>query len=92
MARSYLKEMQLSSMLRGDVVRHFVYVLNRFPTRALFGQMPYEAWTGVEQHVEHIHVFGCVAHMKVSNVHTKKLDDRSMQVVNLGKEPSTKAY
>lgn len=30
--------------------------------------------------------------MKTPDVHTKKLDDRSIQVVNLGREPGTKAY
>ena len=30
--------------------------------------------------------------MKVPSVNTKKLDDRSIQVVNLGSEPGTKAY
>lgn len=62
------------------------------PTRALAGQTPYEAWTGVKPNVSHIRVFGCLTHMKVPDVHTRKLDDRSIQVVNLGREPGTKGY
>lgn len=92
MARSYLKEMKLPSELWGEAVRHSVYILNRLPTRALSSQTPYEAWTGLKPNIGHIRVFGCVAYMKVPSVHTKKLDDRSMKVVNLGKEPGTKAY
>lgn len=40
----------------------------------------------------HLCVFGCLAHIKVACAHIKKLDDRSIQVVNLGSEPGTKAY
>lgn len=42
--------------------------------------------------VGHVRVFGCIAHMKVPSCQTGKLDDRSVKVVNLGKEPGTKAY
>lgn len=92
MARSYLKEMHLPSLIWGEAVRHSVYILNRLPTRALSGQTPYEAWTGSKPNIGHIRVFGCLAHMKIPQVHTRKLDDRSIQVINLGKEPGTKAY
>lgn len=92
MARSFLKEMNLPAEMWGEAVRHSVYVLNRLPTRALSGQTPYEAWTERKPNIGHIRVFGCGAHMKIPSVHTKKLDDRSKKVVNLGKEPGTKAY
>lgn len=40
--------------------------------------------------LDHIKLFGCIAHMKVPQVHVKKLDDRSKAVLYLGKEPGTK--
>lgn len=92
MTRCFLKEMGLPATLWGEAVRHSVYVLNRLPTRALSNQTPYEAWTGKKPNLGHIRVFGCLTHMKIPDVHTKKLDDRSMQVFNLGREPGTKAY
>ena len=92
MARSYLKEMKLPMMLWGEAVRHSVYVLNRLPTRSISDQTPYEAWTGLKPNIGHICTFVCVTHMKIPSVHTKKLDDRSMEVINLGREPGTKAY
>lgn len=67
-------------------------MLNRLPTRALTGKMPYEAWKGVKPSTGHIRVFGCLTHMKVPGVHTTKLSDRSMKVIHLGNEPGTKAY
>lgn len=92
MSRSYLKEMKVPSMFWGEAVHHSIYVLNRLPTRALSGQTPYEAWTWEKPEIGHIRVFGCTTHMKIPSIHTKKLDNRSKQVVNFGKEPGTKAY
>lgn len=92
MERNCLKEMNLPSILWGEAIRHSVYILNKLPTRALSGQTPYEVWTGNRPHVDHIRVFECVSHMKIPSNQTSKLDDRIKQVINLGKEPGTKAY
>lgn len=91
MTRSLLREMQLPSKFWGEAVRHAVYLLNRLPTRALSDKTPYETWTGNKPDVQHIRVFGCVAHMKLQSAHTTKLSDRSKLVVHLGKESGTKA-
>lgn len=82
----------MPSMFWGEAVRHSVYVLNRFPTRAVSSITPYEAWSGNKPQVGHIRVFGCVTHMKIPNVYIKKLDDRSKPVIHLGKVPGKKAY
>ena len=92
MVRSFQKERQFSSKLWGEAAQHSIYILNRLPTRSLSGETPYEAWMGRKPELGHIRVFGCVAHMMVPSVHTKKLDNRSKMVVHLGKEPCTKAY
>lgn len=92
MVRSLLKERNLPAKLWGEAARHSVYLLNRLPTRALSGGTSYEVWTGRKPELGHIRVFGCVAHMKVPGVHTKKLDNRSKMTINLWKEPGTKAY
>lgn len=92
MARSLLKGMHLPNIFWGEAIRHSIYLLNRLPTRAMSEVTPYEAWTGNKPHIEHIKVFGCLAHMKVPNQKVRKLDDRSIPVIHLGKEPGTKAY
>lgn len=92
MAGSFLKEMKMPNSFWGEAVRHSIYILNRLPTRAVSGVTPYEAWSGEKPHVGHIRVFGCVAYMKVPSINLRKLDDRSKIMVNLGKEPGTKAY
>lgn len=92
MERSFLKEKQLSSMLWGEAIRHSVYVLNCLPTRVMSGVTPYEAWSGSKPNIGHIRVLGCLAHMKLSSVHTTKLSDRRKLVINLEKEPGAKVY
>lgn len=87
MARGFLKEMQMPSYFWGKVVRHAVYILNILPT----GMTPYTAWSGKTPNLDHIRIFGCLAFMKIPSIHTHKLDDRSLPVIYLGKEPGTKA-
>lgn len=65
-------------------------MLNRLPIRSLTGKTPYESWTGNKPNIEHLHVFGCIAHVKVPSVHTNKFDDRSEMMIYLGREPGTK--
>lgn len=92
MTRSFLKGRHLPAMFWGEAVRHTVYVLNRLPTRSLTGMTPYEAWSNRKPDIAHIRVFGCLCHMKVPTPGLKKLDDRSLAVINLGREPGTKGY
>lgn len=52
MIRSFLKNMNLPQFLWREALRHSIYILNRLPTRALSGQPPYEAWTGVKPNLK----------------------------------------
>ena len=92
MGRSLLKERDMPSYMWAEAIRHAVYLLNRLPTRAVSGETPYEAWTKKKPRVDYLKVFGCIAYMKVPNIHVKKLDNRSKRVVHLGREAGTKAY
>lgn len=92
MVRSSLKFMKVPNVLWGEAVSYIVYVLNRVNTKALKDTTPYEVWTGRKPPVEHLRVFGCVGHMRVSKSYLKKLEDRSMKVVHLVVERRTKAY
>ena len=49
-------------------------------------------WTERNPNIEHVKVFGCFAHMKVTGTHLSKLVDRSKAMVRLGTETGTKAY
>ncbi|KAG6532540.1 hypothetical protein ZIOFF_006386 [Zingiber officinale] len=76
----------------GEAVRHAVYLLNRLPTKALGERTPFEAWMGRKPHLSHLRVFGCVAYVKNTTPHLKKLDDRSSPMVYLGVEEGCKAH
>ncbi|KAG6490416.1 hypothetical protein ZIOFF_051712 [Zingiber officinale] len=82
----------MSARFWGEAVRHAVYLLNRLPTKALGDRTPFEAWMGRKPHLAHFRVFGCVAYVKNTTHHLKKLDDRSSPMVYLGVEEGCKAH
>lgn len=81
----------MPTMMWGEAVRHAIYILNRLPTKALAEEIPYEAWLGTKPRLDHIRVFGCLAHEKVQSNGLIKLDDMSVDMVYIGKELGTKA-
>jgi hypothetical protein len=68
-----------------------VYILNHWPTKALNGRTPYEAWHGRKPAVSHLRVFGCLVFGKELG-HIDKLDDRSTLGVFIGYAEGSKAY
>ncbi|KAG6501768.1 hypothetical protein ZIOFF_041652 [Zingiber officinale] len=92
MARSLLKGTHMPARFWGETVRHAVYLLNRLPTKTLGECTPFEAWMGRKPHLAHLRVFGCVAYVKNTAPHLKKLDDRSSPMVYLGVEKGCKAH
>ena len=81
MARAMMKSMSVPGKFCGEVVRHAIYLLNKLPTKALSDQTPFEAWCKKKPHLGHLSVFGCLAHVKPTVPYTKKLEDRSSQMV-----------
>jgi hypothetical protein len=69
-----------------------VYLLNMAPTKALDSVTPYEAWHGCRPNVYHLRTFGCIAYVKSSKPHLRKLDDRDTPVVFIGFERGAKAW
>ncbi|KAG6504844.1 hypothetical protein ZIOFF_037192 [Zingiber officinale] len=86
MARSLLKGTHMQARFWGETVRHAVYLLNHLPTNALGECTPFEAWIGRKSHLTHLRVFGCVAYVKNTAPHLKKLDNRRSPMVYLGVE------
>lgn len=77
MARSMLMAKGLPGIFWGEAVTTAFFILNRSPTRCLDGKTPYEAWHGEQPAVSFFHTFGCIAHMKNTKPHLKKLEKRS---------------
>lgn len=76
----------------GEAVRHSTYIINRVATKALEDKTPYETFNRKKPNIEHLRVFGCIAQAKINGPYLRKLDERSKSMINLGTEPSSKAY
>ena len=87
-----LKAKGLPDEFWGEAVTMTVYLLNRSSSKSVGGKTLYELWTGSVPGVQHLRMFGCIAHMKVTTPNLKKLDDRSRRTIFVGYEPGSKAY
>jgi hypothetical protein len=92
MACNMLKARGLPGYFWGEAVATAVYLLNRSPVRVVEGMTPFEAWYGKKPGLANLRTFGCVAHVKNTKLHLKKLDDRSTCMIFVGYETGSKAY
>ncbi|KAB2626152.1 hypothetical protein D8674_017812 [Pyrus ussuriensis x Pyrus communis] len=92
MVRSMLSEKKLPKTLWPEAVNWAIYVLNRCPTLAVKDITPQEAWSGIKPTVEHLRVFGSLAHVHVPDVKRGKLDDKSFTCILLGVSEESKGY
>jgi hypothetical protein len=90
--RCRLKAKGLPGIFWGEAVNCEVYLLNRTLSKSTGVKTPYELWTGKRSAVSHLRVFGCMAHVKVTQPSLKKLDDRSIPMIFVGYEPGFAAY
>ena len=63
MARTMLKEKNVSTVLWAKAVATAVYILNRSPTNAVKEPAPYEPLKGSKPLVHHFTVFGCLGYV-----------------------------
>ena len=82
----------MPAMFWGEAVATAIFLLNRVPTKAVDGMTPYEASHGRRLDVSFLRTFGCVAYVKATKPHMKKLDDRGTPVVFIGYKPGAKAW
>lgn len=92
MVRSLLVQKNVPRKLWAKVVNWAFYLLNRFLTSSVKKMMPKEAWCGVNPSVEHLRVFGFIAHAHVPDARRTKLKDKSHCCVLLGVIEESKAY
>ena len=92
MARCLLKARGVPVKFWGEAVTTAVYLLNRGTTKSVAGKTPYEAWHGRRPSVQHLRVFGCVVHVKVTRPNLKKLEDRSTPMVLFRYEAGSATY
>ena len=87
-----MKAKGMPAKFSGEAVTTAVFILNRAPTKALKGKMPFEAWHEHKPNVSFLRTFGYVGHVKNTKPHLDKLKDRSTPMVLLGYKEGTKAY
>jgi hypothetical protein len=92
MAHSLLKSRAMPTTFWGEAVATVVYLWNRAPTKSLNSITPYEAWHGHRPDVQHLRMFGCVAFIKATTPHLRKLEDHGTKVVFIGYEKGAKAW
>ena len=60
------------------------YLINRFPSVPLKGDVPQRVWTGKGISYQHLKVFGCLANIHVAKDQRLKLDNKSKPCIFMG--------
>ncbi|KAL9257162.1 Retrovirus-related Pol polyprotein from transposon TNT 1-94-like protein [Drosera capensis] len=91
MARSMLKQKGILDSFWAEGVAAAVHILNISPTKAVWLQTLYEAWSGSKPSVRHLRVFGCICYVLLTTGR-HKLDGKSQKHVFIGYCTKSKAY
>eukprot|EP01018_Ginkgo_biloba_P013621 Gb_08388 [translate_table: standard] len=92
MARYIRNSKNLAEEFWVEAVNTAVYLLNKSPTKAVYGITPKEAWTRAKPNIDHLRIFGCVAYAHVPDEKKSKLEDKSVKCVHIGYSEVSKAY
>lgn len=65
LVRIMLSEKKIPKNIWLEAIDWTIYVLNRSPTIVVKDQTLEEAWSGNKPSVEHLKVFGCIAHVHI---------------------------
>jgi hypothetical protein len=87
-----LSAKQVPKLFWAEAANWTFYLLNRCPTHAVKNITPQEAWSGVKPSVQHLRVWGCVAHVHIPEAKRGKLDDKSFPCIMLGVSDESKGY
>nr|KYP59938.1 Copia protein [Cajanus cajan] len=88
MARSMLKEKGLPNTFWAEAIYTAVYLLNRYPTKAVRDKTPIEAWSGKKPSAKHLRVFGSIWYDEKRH----KLEDKTVRGIFLGYNSQSKGY
>jgi hypothetical protein len=58
----------------------------------IFQKTPFEAWCNKKTNVNHVHIFGCIAHVHTPKKVRQKLDSKSYESVLMGFGEHVKGY
>ncbi|CAJ2637501.1 unnamed protein product [Trifolium pratense] len=92
MVRCMLSAKRVPKLFWAEAAKWTFYLLNRCPTHAVKNITPQEAWSGVKPSVQHLHVWGCIAHVHIPEAKRGKLDDKSFPCIMLGMSDESMGY
>ena len=78
MSKTYLLE-----SLQGEAIKTALYILNRVPIKSVL-KIPFELWTGRKPSLNHFHVWGCLAKVRIYNLSKRKTEPRSTHCYFIG--------
>jgi transposase InsO family protein len=91
-ARALLIQSKLPPKFWGYAVLHSVYLMNRMPSMAIKGQLPYQLLFKELPDLSMLKVFGCLCYTSTHEAKRTKLDHRSFKCVFLGYKAGMKGF
>jgi hypothetical protein len=91
MVKSMLSNSELPLFLWSEALKTNVYVLNRISSKAV-PKTPFELWKGWKPSLNHIHIWGCPAEVRIYNPNMKKLDPRTTSGHFIGYAVNSKGF
>lgn len=75
-----------------EAVHTTIYILNRCPTKAVWNEIPFEAWHKKKPVVNHLKIFGSIAYSHISTPNRDKFDEKSEKLIFVGYSDESKGY
>lgn len=83
-AKCMLHDKKMQYEFWGEVVNTAVYILNRYPTKAIKNKTSFEVFNGKKPGIKHLKVFGCICYSHIPIQLRQKLDENSVKGIFLG--------
>src|ERR1700722_19572337 len=92
MARSMMKEKDISQSFWVEAIHTAVHILNKAHLRPHSDKTPYELWFGRPASIKHFKFFGSKCYIKNNDENSGKYDDRADEGIFLGYATNSKGY
>ncbi|GAA0161931.1 hypothetical protein LIER_18135 [Lithospermum erythrorhizon] len=92
MVRAMISAKKMLKVFWPKAVMWTFYLLNRCPTVSVDNMTPQQAFSGLKPAVDHLRVWGCMAHVHIPKVRRGKLDERNIKCIFLGVSEGSKGY
>ena len=91
MVRSMLTNSNMQMNLWSEALKTAIYLLNRVPSKSV-SKTPFELWKGWKPSLNHIHVWGCPAEVRIYNPTMTKLEPRTTSGFFIGYPSHSKGF